>query len=144
MKNPKAKGGEGERRWAKWLREYNVDESAGRNVSSGSGIYKSDIHNQLQINFEVKTCKRVSLKKVMEQSERDANMTHTVPYAVIHLDGMPDNTWYIVMSNWDWLDLWKKSQAPKVVETTQNQRAKWLTRGAIKACKDLLKYLEGK
>jgi len=141
--NPKKKGNRGEWKFAHWLRDKRVCKAM-RNPSSGSNIIKSDVANEIGINFEVKTVKRLNLKEVMKQTERDAFKSHTIPYAVIHLDGMPDDTWYMVMNNHDWLNLWNKAQTPKIVEKSQNQHAKYITQNAINSLKKLLKYLEGR
>ena len=103
MTNAKKKGNAGENKWANWLKANGIN--AFRNSSSGGGINKSDVHNDIDANFEVKTVKRINLKEAWKQSVRDATLVHTTPYLVIHFDGMPENDWLMVMSNQDWLDL---------------------------------------
>lgn len=106
MVNAKKKGNAGENCWANWLRDNNVC-NATRNSSSGSNIVKSDVVNNLGMNFEVKTVKKIGLMEAWKQSERDAKMSHTIPTLVIHFDGMPKDSWLVVMNNWDWADLIK-------------------------------------
>lgn len=110
--NPKKKGNKGERDFSKWIRE-NLNEFCYRNSGSGAGILKSDAHNNLGINFEIKTVKALNLKEAFKQSQRDADMAHTKPYVVVHFDGMPQDSWIMCMDNGDWVELYKKSQQPR-------------------------------
>jgi len=122
MKNPKKKGNLGENKFFKWLRKENIDKTAMRNPSSGAGTYKSDVINSLDINFEVKTVKRLNLQEAWKQSSRDADMSQATPYVVIHFDGMPDDMWLIVIDNWTWADMFKKGQEPKSKEPDRQMR----------------------
>lgn len=106
MVNAKKKGNMGENLFSAWLRDNNVCK-AYRNSSSGSNTVKSDVTNDLGMNFEVKTVKKLNLMEAWKQSSRDAEMSHTIPTVVIHFDGMPKDTWLVVMNNWDWADLVK-------------------------------------
>lgn len=107
--NPKKKGNAGENDWANWLQKESIC-NAYRNSSSGANTRKSDVHNDININFEVKTVKKLNLLKAYKQSESDCKMTHSTPYVVIHFDGMPKDQWLVVMNNWDWKDLIMKSE----------------------------------
>ena len=120
MINAKKKGNHGENLWANWLRDNNVCK-ANRNSSSGANIVKSDVTNDLGMNFEVKTVKKLNLMEAWKQSERDAQMSHTIPTVVIHFDGMPKDTWLVVMNNWDWADLVKGKNKP-VMKTANKTR----------------------
>lgn len=142
--NSKAKGSFWENRFWHWLRENDIDKTAGRTIMSGGGTDKGDISNSLGINFECKAVKKLSLRKTMLQSERDAQQSRTTPYAVIHFDGMEENRWYIVLDNYDWADLFKKSREPKIVQTSQSMNQKWIVKNAITALKKVLQLLEGK
>jgi Holliday junction resolvase len=139
--NVKKKGNAGENRFAKWLSLKGVD-NVKRNSGSGSGLAKSDVHNSLGVNFEIKTVKALNLKKAFEQSERDASMTHTKPYVVVHFDGMPEDTWIVCMSSDDWAELYLRTQEPKSPETA-SQELKWAIRTAITALKKVIKLLGG-
>ena len=57
----KKKGNAGENKFANWLQSRGI--KAYKNSSSGGNEWKSDVHNSLGINFEVKTCKKINLKK---------------------------------------------------------------------------------
>lgn len=136
MVQSKKKGNRGENLWANWLTSNGI--TAYRNSGSGSGIAKSDVHNALGANFEVKTVKHLNLKKAWQQSQSDANKAHSTPYLVVHLDGMKENDWFIVMNNYDWLDLMKKSiEQP----TPQNPNRELRYKGvrAVQAINDFLK-----
>jgi len=140
MINAKKKGNAGENRFAKWLALKGID-NAKRNSGSGSGLAKSDVHNSLGLNLEVKTVKALNLKKAMEQSERDAMMTHTKPYVVVHFDGMPEDTWIICMSSDDWIELYKRAQEPKTPDNGGKELT-WALKTLVQACKKVIKLLE--
>ena len=141
MINSKKKGNAGENKFANWLGRQDINAIA-RNRSSGSGTMKSDVHNALGINFEVKTVKKINLKKCWEQTKRDSEMSHTTPYLVIHLDGMPEDNWLMVMDNFDWIEMFKKSQEPKTMEKMDLREQKWAVQNLINSAKKVLKYLE--
>lgn len=137
MVNAKKKGNHGENLWANWLRDNNICK-AFRNSSSGSNIVKSDCTNNLGMNFEVKTVKKLNLMEAWKQSSRDAEMSHTIPTVVIHFDGMPKDTWLVVMNNWDWADLVKgknqlASKTSAKTEQVSNDYVKKSLRLKIKA-----------
>jgi len=140
--NSKKKGNLWENRWANWLKNNGITSNARRNRGSGGGLYKSDVHNDLGISFEVKAGKAISLQKAFTQSQRDAEKSRTTPYVVIHYDGMPEDTFYVVMTNWDWADLIKKAQEPKTTQYAFNRQDKYTIQHAIKSLKDVLKLLE--
>jgi len=116
MINSKRKGNQGERRFAKFLRERGLDKNAWRNYGSGSTSYKSDVVNKLGYNFEVKVGKHFSLPATLKQTNRDADMSHTIPSIPFHLDGMRDDEWWIILDAYEWADLLKRSQEPKIKE----------------------------
>lgn len=113
--NAKKKGNRGENLFANWLTEQGIKSY--RNSSSGANIQKSDVHNSINANFEVKTVKRINLMQAWKQTQRDAEMSRSTPYLVIHLDGMPEETWLMVMNNWDWIEFVK---AYRNSENSQN------------------------
>lgn len=143
--NAKKKGNAGENKFANWL--VSQDIKAYRNSSSGGNTQKSDIHNSLDANFEVKTVKKINIGKAWQQTVRDATMASSTPYLAIHLDGMPDDTWLMVMSNWDWVELIKsagKVQIPQNLATSatkDDRELKWATHNAKVAINKLEKLL---
>lgn len=116
MINSKRKGNQGERDWAKFLRERGLDKNAWRNYGSGSTSYKSDVVNKLGYNFEVKVGKHFSLPAALKQTQRDADMSHSIPSIPFHLDGMRDDEWWIVLDAYEWADLLKRSKEPIIKE----------------------------
>jgi len=137
MINAKKKGNAGENQFANWLRDNNVCK-ANRNSSSGANIVKSDVTNDLGMNFEVKTVKKLNLMEAWKQSSRDAEMSHTIPTVVIHFDGMPKDAWLVVMNNFDWADLVKgknqlASKTSAKAEQVSNDYIKKSLRIKIKA-----------
>lgn len=132
MVNSKKKGNRGENLWANWLRDNNICK-AYRNSSSGANIVKSDVTNNLGMNFEVKSVKKLNLMEAWKQSERDAAMSHTIPTLVIHFDGMPQDSWLVVMNNYDWADLIKgKNEPAKQVATKTKQSSNEYLKTAIR------------
>jgi Holliday junction resolvase len=138
--NAKRKGNQGENKFANWCREQGLE--VWRNSGSGSGIAKSDANNSLGINFEIKTVKALNLKKAWKQSERDANMTHSIPYVVVHFDGMGDNEWLIVMDNYNWLELMKNKPGVITNPLETNRNLKWKVEKLKQAANDVIKELE--
>ena len=142
MTNPKKKGNYWERKFAGWLKDNGIN--AWRDSGSGGGTReKSDIINNININFEVKSGKQVPKKiyDFYDQSIEASTKTHTTPLVVLHRDNRPQDEFLIVMNSYDWLDLWKKAQEPKVL-TTESREQKWLIQNTIKMLKKLLKTLE--
>lgn len=110
----KKKGNNGERKFALWLSMNGIKSS--RDPGSGGGNReKSDIVNNINANFEVKTVKKLNLKEAWKQTEIAASKTHNTPYLIIHFDGMRDNEWLVVMNNHEWMDMYKTSKEPKTI-----------------------------
>ena len=140
MVNSKRKGNHWENVWARWLRDHGI--KANRNSSSCAGTVKSDVTNDIDINFEVKAGMQVP-KKVYdfyEQSEKDAIATHNTPYVVMHRDGYPEDQFLIVMNNHDWLEIWRKSQEPKTVNS-DDRELKWQLKNLKDAAAKVMKLL---
>jgi len=124
MVNSKRKGNAGERSWAKFLREQNLDNRAWRNYGSGSTSYKSDVVNKLGYNFEVKVGKHFSLSKAIKQTKRDAEMSHTKSAIPFHLDGMRDDEWWIIIDAYNFADLLKRAEESKLKKLDRNMKYK--------------------
>src|SRR3990167_3878196 len=106
MINSKKKGNKGENNFANWLTREGY--KSGRTSGSGGGLSKGDIYNPIDFGIEVKTAKRADLPNWWRQTMRDAHLVHQRPLLAIHLDGMSEDSWLIIMDNWDWLELVKK------------------------------------
>ena len=140
MINSKKKGNIWENNWKNWLLLKGI--RAWKDAQSGGGNReKSDVGNDLNINFEVKAGKNISLQKAYKQSLDAAVATHTIPNVVIHYDGMPQDEFLIVMNNNDWMDLYRKSVEPKTTKT-ENRELQWVISNLREACKKALKKLE--
>lgn len=106
--NAKKKGNAGEHAFAHWLEDNGI--KAFRNSMSGGSIWKGDIANNLDLTIEVKTVKKINLIKCWRQVSKDASMAHNSPLLAIHMDGMPQNNWLMVLDSNDWLELIKNNE----------------------------------
>ena len=135
----KKKGNAGERRFAEWLTHNGI--RAWRDAGSGGGNReKSDVGNNINANFEVKTVKKINLLKAWNQTESAAEKTHNTPYVVVHFDGMRDGEWLMVMDNYSWLELYKQARQPKNIYEPSRQ-FKWKLETLKKIMNDILKDL---
>jgi len=118
MPNPKKKGNRGEHLFAAFLQQHGF--KAYKNSSSGGNHNKSDIHNDLDMNLEVKTCKKINLLKCWKQTDRDSSLARSTPVLAVHFDGMREMEWLMVMHSEDWMDMVKKSKTDKrIIEIPQ-------------------------
>lgn len=142
--NAKKKGNKGENDFANWLTKNGI--KAYRNSSSGGNTQKSDVHNSINANFEVKTVKNLNLKKAWQQTKRDSEQSHTNPYLAIHFDGMPEESWLIVMDNYDWLEILKTSLEPAQITSPtplpENREFLWATQNIKVAVGKLERFLK--
>lgn len=136
----KKKGNRGENAWANWMQTQGF--SVYRNSSSGSNANKSDAHNDLGMNFEIKTVKKLNLQRAWKQSCNDAFMSHAVPTVIIHFDGMPKDNWLVVMNNWDWLELVKKNMGLEGATTGIQKQDIWKLKDLLQRLKSTIKILE--
>ena len=144
MINAKKKGNKGENNFANWLKDNGI-KAWKDGMSGGGNREKADVGNNINANFEVKTVKAINLHKAWQQTKKCAEMTHNTPYLAIHFDGMPENSWLIVMDNWDWLEMFKKSQGEKIIEEVpeeDSREKKWAIQNAINSLKKVLKFYE--
>lgn len=116
--NAKKKGNAGENKFANWLQSKGI--KAYKNSSSGSNMWKSDVHNSLDINFEVKTCKKINLLKCWKQTDRDSSMSKATPMLAVHFDGMKDNEWLMILHSEDWIELLNTPPKPQKSSTGQD------------------------
>ena len=139
--NSKKKGNLWENRLSNWLKDHGI--KAWRDPASGAGTReKADIGNNIDANIESKAGKAINIKEAYKQTEKNASMTHRTPLLFIHYDGMRDDEWMVVLNNYDWLELHKKSQEPKTVSTEGNRELKWALTALISSTKRLLKLIE--
>lgn len=75
---------------------------------SGGSIWKGDIANNLDLCIEVKTVKKLNLQDAWFQVNTDSSKSHATPVLVVHYDGMPKDSWLVVMESSDWIEHVKK------------------------------------
>lgn len=119
--NAKQKGNKGEKEWAECLRQSGLDSAAGRNYSSGNNTQKSDVHNSLNYNFEVKRVEKLNIFKAIDQTEKDCAMTHAKPAVVFRRN---NDDWWIALPWHDWAQLEKRAREPKTAKT-ENRELQW-------------------
>lgn len=100
--NQKKKGNAGEHAVAHFLERNGI--KAFRNSMSGGSIWKGDIANNLDLCIEVKTVKKLNLKDAWFQVNTDSSKSHATPTLFIHFDGMPKDSWLVVMESSDWIE----------------------------------------
>ena len=142
MTNVKRKGNNGELALAKFLSDNGV--KCFRNSSSGGGLNKSDLHNSIGYNIEVKTVGRINLQEAWKQSERDASKTHTTPSLFIHFDRMREDEWLVVLNINDWLELilGESEDIKPEIDTQKGRNIAYKLETARNAVKALLKEIE--
>ena len=118
--------------------------AAYKNSSSGGNEWKSDIHNALGLNIEVKTTKRLNLMKAWRQTTRDASMAKTEPILAIHFDQMRENEWLIVLHSEDWVELLASANVERVATlppAEDSRQKRYVLENAKNALAKALKYL---
>mgnify|MGYP001615295858 CR=1 FL=1 len=85
----KAKGKALEDFIAERLVKTGIDPTARRSYSSGSGLNKTDVENQIGLAIEAKNQRQAALWKWWKQAERQSEMTHTIPVLVAKPPQMP-------------------------------------------------------
>lgn len=104
--NAKKKGNAGENKFSNWMQANGIKMY--RNSSSGAGMQKGDINNNLDMTIEVKTVKRLNVQDAWYQVSRDASIAHNMPVLAVHYDGMMKDTWLVTVHSEDFLDMLKK------------------------------------
>jgi len=142
MINAKKKGNRGENEFASWLSENGI--KAWKDSASGGGNReKADVGNDINAHFEVKTVKSLNLNKVWKKALLECSKTRNTPYIVIHFDGMPKNEWLMVMDNYSWLEMFRKSIGKTLIDVKEdNQKLKWKLRNLKQLCGEIDRLLE--
>lgn len=139
MINVKKKGNKGENAFANFLIDNGI--KAWKDGASGGGNReKADIGNNINIHFEVKTVKKISLMEVWKKACFECNKTHNLPVLAIHFDGMPDKEWLMVLSSDHFIDL--LSEGNFVDTSYVDPKKKWDIKNLIEACKKVLKHYD--
>lgn len=138
MANAKKKGNIWENKLANWLRSHGF--KATKDPSSGSHSERGDIVNDMNLTIESKSCKTVKLMEWWKQVDYAASQQRNEPVLFIHVDGMGDNEWLVVMHSEDWIEHMKKDSG--VEQNYQDPKAKWAFQNAREALRVAIKYLE--
>lgn len=136
IQSNKAKGKELESFVADKLKSSGLDPQAIRQIGSGSGLRKGDIHNSLGWTFECKNVGRFNWKEAAEQVKREG-MGYQKEVVIYHPKNRPlDDSVAIINFN-DFIDLLKaeRDQRP------DDKIPKWLLNKAKQVLKDIEKYL---
>ncbi len=140
LKNSKAKGNRAEKDFAQYLRDCGLDTTASRNYSSGNNTQKSDVHNSLDYNFEVKHVEKLNILKAIEQVERYSEKNHSTPAVVFKKSYMKD--FWIAIPVYEWVELIKKAKEPKS-QFNANRELRWHLERMKQDCHKVIKLLEG-
>jgi len=121
IKNAKQKGNKFEKFIASEIRDSKLDNTAKRQLGSGSGMWKGDINTSLPWTIEAKHQKALQWWASIDQSKREANQSNSNQdnWALVVNDPRKKPEFsdvYIVMDFWRWLDLLKSDQSPKIKE----------------------------
>lgn len=136
--NAKKKGNLWENKLATWLSGHGY--KAWKDGASGGGSReKGDVGNNMDMTIESKACKNVSLMEWWGQVSTSAAIHRNQPVLFIHVDGMPDNNWLVVMDSNDWIELVKGED--KREQTFTDPKAKYAIQNAKNALATVLKYL---
>lgn len=138
MPNSKKKGNTWENKLANWLNSHGF--KAWKDASSGSHLERGDIGNNMNLTIESKAAKKVALMEWWKQVEYSAMQQKNEPVLFIHVDGMPDNEWLVVMHSEDWIERMKGN-----VETQQtyvDPKAKYAMQRLRDNLREVMKYME--
>ena len=138
MPNSKKKGNAGENNFANWLRRNGI--RAFKEASSGGHTVKGDVVNDIDYTIEVKTVKKLNLQGAFKQVTIDSSKARNRPLLAIHYDGMPKDTWYIVLHSNDWLDL--ELGEVDTHNIYEDPKKKWRLKITIENMKAVLKDFE--
>lgn len=98
MINSKQKGNRGEREFAKWLRDHNINARRGQQFS-GSPESPDIISDLKDFHFEVKRTEKLRIYDAVKQATDDAGMFQT-PIVAYRKNRMP---WLVIMEAEEWV-----------------------------------------
>lgn len=142
--NGKRKGNQGQTDFANFMVSHGF-RCRSDGSRSGGGEWKGDVHNDLDMSIEVKTCKKINLNACWKQTDRDAKTSRNMPVLAIHFDHMPQGSWLMVMHSEDWIESLKNNRGEQiqVAGVTDNHRAlKWALEQLKSAINKVLKLIE--
>lgn len=144
MTNAKRKGNQGQIDFATFMQSHGFRcQSDGSR--SGGGEWKGDVHNDLGMSIEIKTCKKINLHECWKQTDRDAQTSRTMPVLAVHFDGMPQGSWLMVTHSEDWIESLKANKGVQAIEykdvSEENRALKWALEQLKNAITKVLKLL---
>lgn len=138
MINVKKKGNLFENRWAHFLSDNGF--KAWKDAGSGCGNReKADVGNNENIHWEVKAVAGINLQAVWKKAELECQKTHNTPMLAIHFNGMKEDEFLVVMNNFDYIDLWRKSKEPKSTAKIESRDEKYKIERLVTAAKEVLR-----
>lgn len=100
MTNSKAKGGRGEREWAKVLRDAGLEAYRGQQFAGGVDSPDVVCESLPDVHFEVKRVERLNIHDAIDQAVTDCDWK--VPVVAHRKNKKP---WLVTMRAEDWLKL---------------------------------------
>ena len=137
IKSNKAKGKELEDHIASRLRSSGLDPNAIRQLGSGSGKFKGDVHNAIGWCFEAKNTARFNWKEAQEQVEREG-MGYQKSIIIWHAPRTPLNQSVAIINFEDFIELLKGERRGI---TDMDKIPKYLVNKVREELRQLLKYL---
>jgi Holliday junction resolvase len=138
MTNAKKKGNIWENKLANWLRSHGF--KAHKDPSSGSHYERGDIVNDMNFTIESKAGKKVMLQEWWKQVEYSASQQKNEPVLFIHIDGMPDNNWLVVMNSEDWIERMKGNG--NTAPTYEDPKLKYAMLRLKDNLREVIKYID--
>lgn len=138
MTNAKKKGNQWENKLANWLRSHGF--KATKDPSSGSHSERGDIVNDLNLTIESKAAKTVKLMEWWKQVDYAASQQRNEPVLFIHVDGMGDDEWLVVMHSEDWVERMKGNVENK--QSYVDPKAKYALNRLRDNIREVIKYIE--
>jgi len=136
------------KRFEKFVIEQMEQEGLGKSVrtpGSGSGKIKGDIFNNLDFMFECKNQKKLNWLQSIDQAKNQAVIGNfsSQKWALIVKDARTPETdpeVYAIVDLWQFLQLLKKNQEPKI--KAPDREMKWKLTNLKNAIKQVDKYLK--
>jgi len=136
------------KRFEKFVIEQMEQEGLGKSVrtpGSGSGKIKGDIFNNLDFMFECKNQKKLNWLQSIDQAKDQAVIGNfnSQKWALIVKDARTPETdpeVYAIVDLWQFLQLLKKNQEPKI--KAPDREMKWKLANLKNAIKQVDKYLK--
>ena len=131
-----------ENEMANLLVSYGIDKTAMRQVGSGSGLRKGDIHNSIGLTIECKNTKTFNWKAAAEQVKKES-LGYGTEVIIWHPPQKPLDDSVAIINVHYYFELLKKSQEPKTAASlAENKAIRWKLQNLIRSAKEVLNELE--